>query len=942
MRYRTPRFALAAAAAALLVGGCSEHPTQPAPLLEPGAPVFDMHEADVLPANVIDLTFEDAQSPVSDGVWVEQNIFEGSTGTGVFQSFVRLNSNATEVQGFNTSGRPLKNDEMASANFTRDLLLSQVPLQSLTGQDNPIYREFRADINQTAGGTFLSLDEIQVFISKTPGANPNLPLAGGSFGTCSALVWEMPEENWIALNYLLAPGSGNGDMRLLIPDQLFTDAMVGCGAEGPWYVYLYSRFGGEGGIWGQDNGFEEWSVRRAVSAPEAFKTANGTFDRDWTWTLDKSVDVDAWDLFVGDEATSTYDVTVDATSADTNFRVQGQASLLNAGGAGLRVGSRTDQIGYVDPNDLDGPMTVVATPTLVCDTSVLVNPGGNTLPAGATLACEYDYTFPSAPADPPAGMVWANRVTFNTGTGANAVAYSFTTEFQFLLAEETDRTITVTDDFDDEGPEFLFSRDAELDALPYTFSYTRTFACEDAEDGGTFNNTAEIEETGQTASASVTVTCHELEVEKDANTSFRWDWSVDKVEDDDRTELTLYWGESWELNYTVTASASAIDHAVAGTITVTNPAPIDALLNSIADVISREGDADIPGLVSCLIEVDGNGEPDYEEATFPYLLAAGETLSCTYSAELPDGEDRLNTVTVEQQNYTYAFDPEGGEGGEGEDPPGEITSAASGTTDYDAEADVTFDGVIGDENCVEVWDDKTDPENPVFLGYVCAQEDESNPEDAKLLDEEGEAFFSYPLTVGAGYDGEVDIDLDCGDTQLTNLAALLALGWEEGDDPLDTATWTVDVTIFCPEPDDETAWAANGGMPLVLAYNPDGGGNWATYVDYGDDGAEGRTAENGGFTVTMFAGQTTPVGTATFSSVTNGEIEITISLTGGWVFSASTTEALKIQDYDEAPSGNPSPGQFDRKFNATGNSITVTVPANNFYGVHADVTGGTP
>jgi hypothetical protein len=79
----------------------------------------------------------DATEEVADGVWVEQSVFDGSTGTGVFESFVRLNSNQTVVSGFNTSGRPLQNDEMASANFTRDLLLSAVPLQPRTVRPRP-------------------------------------------------------------------------------------------------------------------------------------------------------------------------------------------------------------------------------------------------------------------------------------------------------------------------------------------------------------------------------------------------------------------------------------------------------------------------------------------------------------------------------------------------------------------------------------------------------------------------------------------------------------------------------------------------------------------------------------------------------------------------------------------------------------------------------------
>src|SRR5262249_3615353 len=55
------------------------------------------------------------------------------TGSGVIDSFVRLNpgGRATTEQGYNTSGRPLRFDENSSPQFTRDLLLSSVPLVTI-------------------------------------------------------------------------------------------------------------------------------------------------------------------------------------------------------------------------------------------------------------------------------------------------------------------------------------------------------------------------------------------------------------------------------------------------------------------------------------------------------------------------------------------------------------------------------------------------------------------------------------------------------------------------------------------------------------------------------------------------------------------------------------------------------------------------------------------
>lgn len=115
----------------------------------------------------------------------------------------------------------------------------------------------------------------------------------------------------------------------------------------------------------------------------------------------------------------------------------------------------------------------------------------------------------------------------------------------------------------------------------------------------------------------------------------------------------------------------------------------------------------------------------------------------------------------------------------------------------------------------------------------------------------------------------------------------------------------------------ETAWAAGNRYTAQ--------GNWATYTPY-----------VAGSTVILYAGQTMVAGTVSFSDSDNGNVTITINLTGDWVF-ADVSENVKIQDYEVAPSGNPSAGLFAYKYTASGKSFNTTVPKNGFYGVHADV-----
>lgn len=125
---------------------------------------------------------------------------------------------------------------------------------------------------------------------------------------------------------------------------------------------------------------------------------------------------------------------------------------------------------------------------------------------------------------------------------------------------------------------------------------------------------------------------YEVVVTKTAETSFTrsWTWTLDKV--GDQTELTLSPGQSFLVNYEVTLGATSEDSdwAVSGTIDILNPDPVNAAtITDVSDEISDFG----PVAVDCGV-------------TFPYELPAGETLSCTYETDLPDGEDRTNEATV--------------------------------------------------------------------------------------------------------------------------------------------------------------------------------------------------------------------------------------------------------------------------------------------------------
>jgi hypothetical protein len=114
---------------------------------------------------------------------------------------------------------------------------------------------------------------------------------------------------------------------------------------------------------------------------------------------------------------------------------------------------------------------------------------------------------------------------------------------------------------------------------------------------------------------------------------------------------------------------------------------------------------------------------------------------------------------------------------------------------------------------------------------------------------------------------------------------------------------------------EETAWAA--GDKYVDK------GNWATYTQY-------QSTTN----IILYAGQTIPVGTVSFSELSGGKITISIELSGGWTFQ-DVEEPVKVQGYDSAPPAvNPSPGLFTTY---KGDELVFQVNPYGYYGIHLDV-----
>lgn len=212
--------------------------------------------------NIVDLT-----SPMTFGT-IGGARFETSdfrpAGTGFINSFVRIQANGTE-QGYNTSGRPVAFDEHTDPNFTRNIQVGNLPVLNVGGTD---YYEFRLDINEPNGGgqNLLSLDKLQVYTSAT-GSQTTSNVS--SLGTLRYDI-DGGKDSYVKLDYNLGSGSGQGDMRFLLPVSALG------GAASTDFVYLYSLFGA---TFGSGDGFEEWAIREGTPIvpmpPAAFLGAAG-------------------------------------------------------------------------------------------------------------------------------------------------------------------------------------------------------------------------------------------------------------------------------------------------------------------------------------------------------------------------------------------------------------------------------------------------------------------------------------------------------------------------------------------------------------------------------------------------------------------------------------------------------------------------------------------
>lgn len=209
-------------------------------------------------ANSLDLTGSTTFGTINNGFFIRTDA--ASTGTGVIDSFVRLQNDGSE-QGYNADARPVMPDVNTSPTFTRDILLSAIPIVVNPSGHAGTYYEFLLDINQTSNNPLLSLDQLQLYTRSTALTSANTLGALTVPSSIPRYNLDGAGDSEILMDYSLNSGSGSGDLFAYIPVSAFS----GAGAND--YVYLFSQFGAKGGVYATNAGFEEWAVQKVNSPP---------------------------------------------------------------------------------------------------------------------------------------------------------------------------------------------------------------------------------------------------------------------------------------------------------------------------------------------------------------------------------------------------------------------------------------------------------------------------------------------------------------------------------------------------------------------------------------------------------------------------------------------------------------------------------------------------
>ncbi|MGE5179584.1 MAG: PEP-CTERM sorting domain-containing protein [Bacteroidota bacterium] len=208
----------------------------------------------------IDLTVANATVTGADGV-IWTSVLDNPTGTGVIDPFLRFQKNGVE-EGMNTDGNAAATYDDKASIYTHSVQMGSLATVVVGGQS---YYEFFCDINEVNSPpeNLLSLDQLKIYTLAQAGGG-SLTSVAAVTGAGGVLRYNMDAtvDQTVYMDYNLNAGSGQGDIKVLIPTSYFA------GVQATDYMYFYNMMGATtnmgAGMDGSD-GFEEW---RALEGPQ--------------------------------------------------------------------------------------------------------------------------------------------------------------------------------------------------------------------------------------------------------------------------------------------------------------------------------------------------------------------------------------------------------------------------------------------------------------------------------------------------------------------------------------------------------------------------------------------------------------------------------------------------------------------------------------------------
>ncbi len=475
----------------------------------------------------------------------------GSSGSGVFEPFVRLGKDGTEA-GYNTGGT--KEFDTKAGSWTHPVKISDIPVVQLGGQR---YWELWADINETNSTSRIDLTDLEVWFA----ANPDL--TGYPFNTnasnAATKVYDFSGD--IQINDVNS-GSGRADLRYLVPTGNIA-IPASCNYGNPactTQFVLYSKWGNADPTFASDGGFEEWDTK-VYPFVSVTKTATTSYTRTFGWDITKSADPTSLDLNDGESGSTDWTVGVTKDEGtDSDWKVSGTITVENTSNLTAVVTGVTD--------------TLSASGAVTPDCGSVTFP--KTLAPDESFECTYSKTLTS-------GADQTNTATATISSGVTAlgdVAYDGMAPVHFGAPTKlVNDTIHVTDT----------NGEAWTADSSDSWTYPESFTC--GEDAGEHENTATITETGQSADATVVVTCHHTPSGTKTATPTHVEkvtWDISKVIDDGTPggthsvdkDITEPDTETYHVVATKTVSEEAF--GLEGSLTVSNPNP-DAVDVTLAD-----------------------------------------------------------------------------------------------------------------------------------------------------------------------------------------------------------------------------------------------------------------------------------------------------------------------------------------------------------------------